>query len=653
MIDIEQIRNDIDGNSEDARFSAWMALYSSEEKKAHEELENILSSENPITKILFVKFLANIEEEKSIAYIIRLVKDINDYVIENAINAFNKNKLANKNNFLIDALKAPSQKAKIFAVDKLSMSVTQQALDHIIELIPEADTELLTNILIGLRFYTDRKIAPPIYDFLDDERESIRFGAVMVLGSLYESGFAEFRKWLLKKINDESELIRHGVIWSLSNVYNKRNLKYLLKFSVDDPSPLVRQEAILSLADFPTYKIIYHIFGILINEKDSMVLLKGEAVLLSMPNPLLVKSMKKLLHSRKKKYKDKAMLLYAEHQKHSEKYFIFLKKQLLKTKKPKDQLPIVESIGLLENRKAVDFLEEHIFSNPLLTYTGMAAITKIWGLSEEFPALRYLTHPKLSELFKQIPLKHLTKIKSDKIYTEKLVDHLIMSLDSKNLNIRYLSAQALINVRNERILEPFFRTIIAETDETARKLLKENIIILFNQNPYLFVHVFEQNKDNSEAIQLLFSLFKDSFLKKQQIMVLTSALLEKPSNILDTDYKDLLVDTLFTFIKREIIKVEDIINELKNPKLVNKLLHLLINKFDTFSKFSIDLPIQHILSLIKNNPEYNASVLVDLFGFSSSTKAIPPLIHIITHNEISDLQKKASNSLKKVIEVAV
>lgn len=653
MIDLTKIKKDIGGTSDDARFAAWMELYQSDEESTQREIEKIFRTTDPLIKILFARFLAHIEEERAILYLTKLLIDENPIVVDNAIAAFLKSKFSKKNTHLIPVLSSPCVRAKVFALNQLAASQVIQAIDPILNLIPKADHELLVEILGALRFFSDRNVAPTIYPYLEHASEDIRFRAVMILGTLYQLGCKEFHHKLILKLSDGSEIVRHGVVWSLSHIKRKGHLKHFLTLSLHDPSPLVRQECLSACLTYPSFKVMRHIISVLTHEKDRVVTLKGESVLLSMPKKVLVKSLKRLLKSRDAAIRHRTMHLYAEHQEGSDEYLSYLKRQFESAGNPKEKIPIIESLGLLENKKAITFLEKHIFANPLLTYTGLMAIAKLWEKSQDFPIIKYLTHPQISDLFKQIPLKHLLKLNVPKFCTPELVTILIKLLDSKNLNVRYLSAQALVQMKEERILVPFFNTIINETDHTARNLLKENIIEFFHRNPLLFVKLFQEYKEQSEAITLLFSLFKESKLSKDNILLLTKTLIEPPLNMLDQVYHTLLIETLFHYLTDKTISLENLITMGVSEELTALLFERLYQqKYRGNPHLKLKLPIPQLLLLIKNEGLDQRKSLVELMGKSDSNQTIPHLIDFLTDNSLASLHPSAAASLKQLIEVS-
>ena len=52
MNTLEEIKENISGPSDDARFTAWMSLYTSKEPEFMEEINKILLSEDAILKVL-------------------------------------------------------------------------------------------------------------------------------------------------------------------------------------------------------------------------------------------------------------------------------------------------------------------------------------------------------------------------------------------------------------------------------------------------------------------------------------------------------------------------------------------------------------------------------------------------------------------------
>jgi len=649
MITLSQIRMDIEGSSEDARFAAWMELYTSDKELAKQELKRVVIEKDPILKILFCKFLAHNHEEKAILYLQEMLLDQNEIVLENAIKAFDKNTYVDKIIKLLPVLQAPTTRAKYFAIDRLSTTKTIQATEPILEMLKNADEELMVNILTGLRFLTDRRILFSVKPLLDHPKDKIRFGAIMAIGSLYTSGYFHARQILLDCLTDPMPKNRQAIIWNLRNTPYNKDLKHFFHYSTHDPDPFVRQECLLGLSAFSNQKVIHHLIKVLITEKNKMVVLKGEAVLLSMPTSILVKELKKLLNSLDQKIKNKVMVLFAQFQKGSDEFFEYLQENLNNTKSEKEKVAIIHSLGLLENKKAISLLEQQLKASPIISYTSMAALLKVWGYSKEFPVLKYLKNDRLSDLTKQIVLKHFVKIGSKEMYSAELTYLFIDLLKSKNINIRYHSIQALVKVINPSVLVPIFKVIIEETDPTALKTAKDNIILLIQKMPQLLIGLMEKFKNSEKEFDELISMLSISELPKSKLLQILPMFLEAPLFLLQSKQSQKIIDFLFSYIHNRVITYDDILNKIEQKTTRQDLIAMSAEKLRAEPSLKIALPLQKLHSWIQEENLVHKINLVDLISHSDSNKINSILAAIICNESSVELQNKAATALNNII----
>ncbi|MBF0106807.1 MAG: hypothetical protein HQM16_15960, partial [Deltaproteobacteria bacterium] len=215
MINLQSIRQKIEGESEDARFIAWMELYGSDEKPAEAEINRIINGNDPILKILFCRFLSSAPEDRAADFLVRLLNDQNETVIENAIKAFDKNKLNNKTRKIIPILSAPTLKAQYFAIDRLTSAGVLLATEHLLRKMADAPETMLKAILSGFRFLNDKRVLYDVLPLTNDTREAIRFHALLATAALYESGQRQLHKFIISHLDDPSVEIRRLIVWTL------------------------------------------------------------------------------------------------------------------------------------------------------------------------------------------------------------------------------------------------------------------------------------------------------------------------------------------------------------------------------------------------------------------------------------------------------
>lgn len=652
MIDLKTIRKEIESSSEDTRFAAWMTLYQDESKEALDELERIITTHDPILKVLFCRFLAHVPENMALLYLQRLLLDDNEIVVDNAIKAFEKNTGEDKVKRLLPILSAKTDKALYYAIEKLSEAGAIEAVEPILNMISNASEPLLEAILSSFRFFADRRTFFPTLKFIDDSRENIRFRAVMILGALYENGTKGARKYILDKLSDPSSKIRHAVIWILSHKAQKNNLSYFIKFSSDDPDALVRQESLIALSEFTTGAVISHIIKRLIVERDHHVVLKGESVLLNMPTKQLTRNLARLLDSQDQNIKNKVMVLYAHFQRDSTDYLHFLLHGLKAAHNDKARLPFIESIGVVQKTEAIPALEKYFGGSALVSYMSVAAVIKIADGKPVFSINDYLENPQLSATCKQIVLRFLAKHGDASWYDDELKQTLFKFIKCNNLNLRYLATLCLVSINNESILVPFFEAIIDESDPTTYRVLKENIVKLLSNNLALFLPLYQSCTGKDPAAILLFALLKEATVDLHEFRKILPQLLGEPCRMLDSDYKETFLTLLIPMLAKQFIRLDDLLNSLNDFNTEIQFCSLLINKLHRYPHIVLSLPLLHLETWNDKIDSNSVETLIRLLSLSDSPKAITFLVKLSNDPQWQTKQELVSLALDRIFSCA-
>lgn len=519
MLDLVEFRKRIEGDSEDLRFEAWMNLYSSAELKAREEVEAIIKGTDPILKILLARFLARVYEDRALEYLCRLLCDSNLVVVDIAIRCFEKNLHENRIAKLLPVIRAPLFKAQAFAIEKLCLGNVPESLDPLLGLLQQAQDTLLEHILSCLRHLPDKRLIPVVKKFLTHASQKVRFHAIMVLGSLYEAGHFECRKYLVEALGDSHPRIRQAILWVFRKVPARSDLRHFLHFSREDPDSNVRQEALLGLTVFPNSRVVQHLLKLLVSDKDRMVILKGEAVLLSIPQKKLIRGLKKVLKDREFAVKSKAVVMFSEfHPALSRGYYVFLMKEIRGARSTKEKIPFIQSLGIAGFAEALPYLKEMIHApDHLLGYTAMVSLLKIYSRSLVFPILEILRDDKLSDLLKQMAMKYFVKVADRSQFTTELLLFLKDYLNSPRINLRYLAARVLIASEDEHFLQPLFEMILSEPDPSIRQLLRDYVTQAIAKNPKLFLKTARIFCHEAQAMQALFAFFQEALLPADKI----------------------------------------------------------------------------------------------------------------------------------------
>lgn len=645
---IKQIRKMIEGTSEDARFAAWMTLYSSTEPELKEEFGRILKDKDPILKILLANFLGHVHEEKAVQLIIRLIEDTNQIVVEAAEKSFDRNRYETKLNLLLRLIRSPIEKTQFFAIEKMSLGGIVDIVPFLLEMLPQAKRPLLLQILTALRYFPGKKIIPRITPYLKEADDDIRLKTVIIFGTLYENNYLIARKQLLLVLQDKAPQVRQTALWCLRRKPHRRDLKYLFRLSINDPDPLVRQESLLEMAFFPSPIVINHLLHLITKEKDRIVLLKGKGVLLSFSERELLHGLKKSLHSKNQGIKDKAVVLMAEFQHGSDTYFNFLIRDLHQTKTEKEKLPIIEALGVLGNKKAIPVLEQFLSANALVSYVAMNALLRVWKNDPARPVITYLQNSQLSILAKQMILQNLLRSGIEGMSFEKLADVLIPYLKHSNLNLRYLSARIILKLDRDDAFESLLEVLKEEKDPTTFNFLKENLIRLFSEKPVFLLTLITKYYQHSETLKMILKMMQEVDWFGEKVILIITTLLAKPIDLMSSTEREYFVDFITKLIIQNKIPFKNLLQAIHPFSEKEKLLADLAFRFRQ-QNFSAVIPIPLLATWLPESHEKQGEAIIELMEISQKREAIIPLIALICDPAMASLKKKAISTLNHLI----
>jgi len=634
---LEEIRSKIESFYEDIRLSGWMELYQpdqndSEKAKKEEELKHILERQDPLLKISFARFLSHIYEARAVTYLKKLLEDSNPVVVEAAKRSFEKNHYQQKLAVLLPLLNSSSFSAQLFALEQLSLGKVIQAVDPILDLLEnlkgtendENKTHLLLAILSALRHFPEKRLIPYLDLYRHDKREEVRFRTLLVMGALNAEGILSSSKPLQEALRDPSPRIRQGALWAVRRRPSIEDFDFLKKVSLEDEDPHVRQEALVELSVLPAQEVIVHLLQILATEKNRMVTLKCESVLLSMPTDRLIEGLEKILHEGRWGHdiiKNRALLLFAEFQKDSESYFYYLVEGLNQVPDVKSKLPFIEALGILENQRAIPILEKYLNGPSILAYATIQSILKIIRVYPQYPLHSYLEDPALPSLLKQMILKHIVRMEGTIPGTARLIDCLLGFLKDKTINIRYLAVQALLRTDFPFPLEKLVESIFQETDASTLKSLHEGLQRQVSKTPDTWLNLLRHFQKNQGIISYLFSMMPSHISFEEGEKYFFRSLLDSSQDLIPQEFK---------------------------PVVVDFFCGLLIKKRISW---------KNLLECFEHHPQKSVwseaiqSSLLELLGEAGQGSGIPFLVRILLNSHAVSFHSVARKSLHHILEV--
>lgn len=649
MSDLKNIRARIEGPSEDERFTAWTEWYSTPDSRFFEEMNRLLELKDPVLKLLWIRFLSAIPEERAVAYLVELLKDENSIVVEAAKRGFDKNQFENKETFLLPLVLHRNHSPRDFAIEHLYQTGNLELIDGLLSLIPAADEALLLLILTAFRHLPSVRLLPHLIPFLKDPREKIRERAVYALSSLVETNLKSLQKIFVTHLNDSSPVVRIALLWSLRRTPYKKNLNVFLDHARQDPDPAVRQEALLGLADFPATRVIVQLIQILVTEKNKMVLLKAESVLIGMPPAKVVRGLQHLFKKGSRESHRKAMFYLATFQKESEGFLRQLAAGLKRAKEEKWQAAYLETLGILGNPKAFEILHPFVKGPPFLAYTAVGAIVRLSHHGKEWALVPYLKDPSVPDLLKQTMLKDLVRRGSLIHFTDELAGCLTGFLKSARINLRYLSAHALVLAGFESSMRPLLEMLLREKDPTTLKFLEESLIGYLTQNPRTYLLLLEEFQNQPPAVSLLLTLMKGVLLERAAAAALIHSLLSSSLRLHEGVHAALFGEMLASWIRRNHVPLEWILERAIGDPQKEETIPFLIRSFVRAPVPDLVPSTGKLKSWFEHGSEALRGALLELIRFSKDLQAARLPAAVLCRETMKLHHAKALKALQSLV----
>jgi HEAT repeat protein len=638
------------GESDDARFEAWKQLYHSTDSAYEAELEKILSCENPVLCVWFARFLANVSEKRAIVYLASLLSSVNASVSEAARKAFEKNHYQKKAIELLPVLAAKTDAARLYAIEKLAAGSITEALPALINHLNKGPLTEQPKVLSALRYLPDKRLLADLKIFSTCENADLRFRTVLVFAAILDMDIRAAHAPILSFLEDTDARVRQAATWSLARQARQFDQSLFLKLIKSDPDPLVRQEAVQGLAQFSSNHTVKTLIETLVLDRAHMVALRAEACLLSFPAKPLLRGLKILLHHNNLSVARKALYLLAASEHKSASFFKRLCKGLAKAKKDSEKLSYIEALGIFGEKKAMPLLNDFLKASPVLAYGALAAILQINDRAPDFPYHLYLNDPDLSDILKQMIIKHYLKNEEAKEAISS--EYFLAQLEHKNLNLRYLSALALTKRPGEPIIEPLLKLVLKENNTLLKKFLSQSLLQILAKTPLLLKPLLLVFQFNANAIQQLLTLAHQLTLTVTDAKDLLKAFLSPEYDFLITDH----LSFLSRFISKQLVTQQLALDELilycRFHQDAKHILSATTVELKHFPQALIHSDPKVFLDELFVHKQLDAATIVKLMTFSSGPDMAKALVTILAHSEFQACHKLASQGLLRTLELS-
>ncbi len=648
MIDIAKIRRDVEGVGEDARFLAFMALYSSQDPEAQVEIDRIIQLRDPLIKLMFLRFLGRIPEERAVRFICWMMEDDNTVVADASRRSFERNRFEKKMNILPYLLGSVHRSALLYAIDQLSQSGQIKILDQLLALLKGADDALLDAILMAMRYLPGRRGVESLLLFATDSRAHVRFRVVLACVSYCQAGIRRMHSCLLGFLHDPEPTVRQTAVWGVGQLLYHRDVAKLMQISVQDVDAEVRQTAIMALGKFPSQKLVMHLLSALVHESDKWVAMRCESTLLNMPTALLQKGLSKVLSSAVGPLRNRAILLSAEFQRNSANFFSYLVKGLEKAGSDKERVPYLEALGIYGDPRAVPVLLKYVRASPIGGYVAMGSLIKVAPTAD--PLVAYLEDPAGTPILKQMVLRHFSRMEQiAPIYHKRMIRVLQGFLKSDNINIRYLGVQVLVRLSGANIQDAILEALQLEADPTSFGLMRTTLVSFFMKEPLMFVTALQRNRSNDQAFAMLQEMMPDLIWAAATVATQIPKLLGDDLVRDDHTY----VIHCAKWIARQLflgrVSLDQAIKGLDGVRCAELVLIQLTDELRPHPQLHLPVTGDLLSSRVKGGSERKRKALIELMGISLDPTAVPSLVGVICDESIKSLHSEARQSLSRIM----
>lgn len=649
MIDIEGIRRDIEGASEDARFMAFLKLYDSQSPEAESEIERIITMPDPVVRLMFLRFLGHIAEDRAVSLICRMMADQNHIVVDAAERALDKNQCDHKLKILTPLVVSPHRRTQLIAIAHVSQFGWMDAIPLLVGLLDHPDDELALAVLTALRFLPSRTAQVPVMGFLQSQNDEIRFRATMALGVIYETYVPALQHVLTQCVEDKSSRVRQSAIWALRRKPSRRLIPLLMRLSVNDSDSRVRQEAISGLGVFPTDAVIRHLLGLLAGEHDRMVVLRCESVLLGMDHEELLRGLERVVKRSSGPLRHRAVLLAAEFQRGSERYYKFLVKCLKSAKDDRDKVAYIEALGALGDARASRDLVPYLQEGPLVAYVAMASLLKV--SDESWPFLAYLEKSDGSPLLKQMVLRYLIRREHlVAVHGDRLEKCLLGFLEGDNINMRYLAAQVLVRFSGTAAQEALLKAVRLETDPTSLRLLKNSLVDFFTKDPPGYVAFLHEKRNDAEMFETLCAMMQYLIWNGVEIIAQLPRLLSYELVALGDGYLTCCAEWLGGQIVAGRVRMDDVLRTLEHTVVMDVVLQKIVTILETIPNLSTVVSPGILLRRLDEGTDLERVAVIDLMGMSRNQSSIPVLVSVVCNSRMDKFHNQAARALRRITQ---
>lgn len=473
---LEAIRKSIAGNSDDLRNQAWTELYSSDSATFIEEINRILVMTDPPLCVLFLRYLAEVPDEKANQYIIKFLQSDNKVIFTAATRAFKKNKYEKKTFLLLPLLMRAENDLARFVIGELGFSRNSRFVVPLINVLEGADKDIKLCIFQALRILPDRRALDAIDSYLTVSDTNLRRGAVAVLCALYIEKIIFLSGSLKKYLSDPDPTIRRTVVWALSKRMGVSLCRIFSLIAKNDEDDSVRQQAVVALSGFDNLKTVKQLLWHVCYDKSRVVVLRAEAALMGMNEKKMSRLLSRCLAIKDDMIRHRALIMLTQINAAREDHVKRLLREYRKSRRKQDRVMVLQSLGYVSHALAIQELAAVVGGGDLVeSYVAVTALYRAANETNLVMMALLLQKQDVNPLVRQVLVRFfINKVSTANIPT-KITDLAFELVNHPNVNLRYYAALLIKKAARANVFLQLLDTLLDEKDDTVRGLLRETV----------------------------------------------------------------------------------------------------------------------------------------------------------------------------------
>ena len=654
---IQNLLHSILSEDWEVRADALAQLMTQSDPQSVTSFSEILDKNSELQCIYFCQFLGKTLFSNAIDYLIPFLSDERERVQQEAIWAFDRyiesEKIEEKKKvvFLIQALQKAGERGKTYAAECFGKYSKHEGVPYLIEALESTSAKVRLQAIESLRQIGDLNAVSYIARCLHDKDFHIRYAACFALG---EFKARPFWRNILPLLNDEKMTVRQAAVWTISRVFPKKSIKYIVHRLETDTSPLVRIEAAKRLGKIPSTAVVAPLLTCLTHDKDQNVRSAANYSLDNLDNKIKIKIFKKNL-----KMEDPQMKIAVMHKmaftKTREAYNIIYKIFKKNEKNPQIRATCCECFGILENLEALPLLKKAIYDHPVIAYSAVRALAAILGDEEKKLITSLLQEEKIGDVQKQTILQFiLKKVTDGRLYLDAGLSELLKKLIiSSNVNTSYLAIRIVAASSDFSAVLPILETSQKTKDQEHKKKCLSSIETILHGDPVHLLRLLQQKFISSQLKNAVFECLKIfNAPEKQKLSAVLGAL--EFYLTCEKDEKPHMLSFISRTVKKAPHIILQILYQTKWPEAVAEdMLFILDEVIEPGNPENILLNIKPIESFIHsdqeklrvNHPRVVAIRLLEKIGQSDAIQKLVELYHDEKDERVKKYTKAAIRTI--------